>query len=191
MMLRTMKYLSSPLVIGAMLTPSVVLAKDCKAEDVYAEPPPAKKCKPKPDQTELEKCVAKCREEFAPVRGAFEEYTDEAARIAKEVTTTVIKNVKYLRCAPEEVQYGAIFGGGLVGSLFGIRRGLFKKLIYGGIGAAGTASVIFPCQAKVVAKQGFELAKTYTIIAYNFAIGAQPNDCPPKKAENSPLEKVE
>jgi len=84
------------------------------------------------------------------------------------------ENIDYLRdCAPQEVQYGAIVGGGLVGALFGFRRGLFRKVFYGALGSAATAAVIFPCEARIVAKDGFEQAKKYGLIAYNFAVGCK------------------
>jgi hypothetical protein len=58
-----------------------------------------------------------------------------------------------------------------VGSLLGFRWGLVRKLFYGTLGAGATAAVIFPKEARVFAKEGFELGKTYTLLAYNFAVG--------------------
>jgi len=82
-----------------------------------------------------------------------------------------IANIDYLRSAPQEVQFGAIAVGALVGSFLGFRRGLLRKLWYGSIGGIGTAAVIYPEDSKLVAREGFQIAKCYGSVAYNFIVG--------------------
>ncbi len=40
-------------------------------------------------ETELERCIAKCREEFGPMKSQFAEYTDTAVTFIKETSTTI------------------------------------------------------------------------------------------------------
>jgi len=51
---------------------------------------------------------------------------------------------------------------------FGFRRGLVKKLLYGGIAAAGASYTVYPEDTIYFSKNGLTIAKKYSAVAYNF-----------------------
>uniref|UniRef100_A0A182MHH9 MICOS complex subunit n=1 Tax=Anopheles culicifacies TaxID=139723 RepID=A0A182MHH9_9DIPT len=71
---------------------------------------------------------------------------------------------------------GAIAIGGLAGLIFGLRGGLFKRIIYTSIGAGGVASICYPQEAEMYAQHGLVEAKKYATIGYNFVYGVKPGD---------------
>jgi len=179
--------------LGSLSVPSVACATNddnCKpkVEDLpECEDPKPKKCKKwKPDeanQTELEKCIAKCRKDFVPVKNAFAEYSEQALTMTKDTTKMVMRNVNYLQnCAPTEVKVGTIIGSGLFGMLLGFRRGLMRKIFYGYLGSVTAATIIYPAQAKMVATQGCILTKQYAILAYKYMNGTA-GQCPKKECK--------
>lgn len=62
---------------------------------------------------------------------------------------------------------GTILGGGLVGFLFGIRGGRFKRFIYMSTGAGSMAAICYPD----LAKDTLNSSKHYINIGYNFIYG--------------------
>ncbi|XP_054271683.1 MICOS complex subunit MIC27 isoform X2 [Macrosteles quadrilineatus] len=68
-------------------------------------------------------------------------------------------------------RYGAITVGGLVGYVFAIRRGFFRKIIYTGTGATAVASVVYPEEAKEYSSEALAAAKKYIVVAYHFVNG--------------------
>jgi hypothetical protein len=169
-MLRQAKYFV-PLGI-AVFSPAVVLAKDENAHpapklrrapwDVYCEPPSSSsksggKCNQSADASELEKCIKKCREDYvAPVKNDVVNYASQARAYFKDASDIVTENVKYLqKDASDEIRSVAIAGGGLLGFLLGVRRSFFKKLIYAAVLGSATAAVIYPKDAKIIAKEGY------------------------------------
>lgn len=90
------------------------------------------------------------------------------------VKCIALDNVRYLRHrAPDEVRYGFMAGGGLLGLIYGIRRGMIRKLFYATIGTATAASIIYPKEAKGYALIAFCTAKKYATIGYNFVAGGR------------------
>ena len=71
---------------------------------------------------------------------------------------------------------GAIAIGGLAGLIFGLRGGLFKKLIFTSVGAGGVASLCYPKEAEIYAQKGIFESKRYATIGYNFVYGVKPGD---------------
>ncbi|CAG9110961.1 unnamed protein product [Plutella xylostella] len=85
--------------------------------------------------------------------------------------------VKYLREEDnKEIRYGAVVMGGLTGFIFGLRGGIFRRLIYSGVGTTAMGSVCFPEETKEIARNNGVLARTYINIAYNFLYGVKPGD---------------
>ncbi|KAL1458961.1 hypothetical protein WDU94_010980 [Cyamophila willieti] len=66
---------------------------------------------------------------------------------------------------------GAITGGTLIGLLFAIRKGFFKKLIYGTTGGLMMASVCYPKEADEYSAVAFVEAKKYALVGYHFLNG--------------------
>uniref|UniRef100_A0A8D8X7W7 MICOS complex subunit n=1 Tax=Cacopsylla melanoneura TaxID=428564 RepID=A0A8D8X7W7_9HEMI len=66
---------------------------------------------------------------------------------------------------------GAITGGTLLGLLFAIRKGFFKKLIYATTGGLTMASVCYPKEADEYSAIAFVEAKKYTLVGYHFLNG--------------------
>jgi len=180
---------------GAVYAKSVdadIKSKKCSPADVYEdvkvkEPKVVDDCK----ETELEMCIKACREGLAPVKSDVMKFTSQASAFMKETCTSVKENIDYLQNkAPDEVKYGAIAGGTLVGVLLAIRKGIIKKIIYGTITGTATYAVIYPEDAQKNAKIGFALAKKYGCIGYNFIVqGGEP--CKEKEApkKNCPVKK--
>lgn len=68
---------------------------------------------------------------------------------------------------------GAIAIGGLTGLILGLRGGFFKRTLYASIGATAMAAVCYPKEASEYSEIGFQEAKKYLTIAYNFAYGGE------------------
>lgn len=66
---------------------------------------------------------------------------------------------------------GAIGIGGLAGLILGLRGRTFKKVIYSSTGALSMAGLCYPKKAE----EGFDLAKHYVNVGYNFIYGG--NKC--------------
>ncbi|XP_054271686.1 MICOS complex subunit MIC27 isoform X3 [Macrosteles quadrilineatus] len=88
-------------------------------------------------------------------------------------------------------RYGAITVGGLVGYVFAIRRGFFRKIIYTGTGATAVASVVYPEEAKEYSSEALAAAKKYIVVAYHFVNGdkKQGNDSDKETKKPSKPEK--
>lgn len=85
--------------------------------------------------------------------------------------------VQYLREeANKEARYGAVAIGGLTGFIFGLRGGIFRRLLYTGLGTTGMGLVCFPEETKDLIKSNGALTKQYINIAYNFLYGVKPGD---------------
>lgn len=118
---------------------------------------------------------------FATLRRTIFSFTSEVEayqRVATDYIETGIENadglIKYLgeedATAPKA---GAIALGGLTGIIFGLRGGLFKKTLYGTVGAGIMASICYPKEAKEYSEIAYEEGKKYATIAYNFAYGGE------------------
>jgi len=66
---------------------------------------------------------------------------------------------------------GAIGIGGLAGLIFGLRGRTLKRMVYSSTGAITMAAVCYPKKAE----KGFDIAKYYINISYNFIYGG--NEC--------------
>lgn len=89
-------------------------------------------------------------------------------------TTSFTGVITYL--AEEEnttPKYGAIAIGGLAGYIFGLRGGLFRRAIYGTVGALGMASICYPKEASQYYQLTVLEVKRYAVIGYNFAYGGK------------------
>ncbi|CAG9782701.1 unnamed protein product [Diatraea saccharalis] len=85
--------------------------------------------------------------------------------------------LQYLREeANKEARYGAVVMGGLTGFIFGLRGGIFRRLVYTGLGTTGMGLVCFPEETKEIIKTNGSFAKQYINIAYNFLYGVKPGD---------------
>ncbi|RVE52066.1 hypothetical protein evm_003344 [Chilo suppressalis] len=85
--------------------------------------------------------------------------------------------VQYLREeANKEARYGAVAMGGLAGFIFGLRGGVFRRVLYAGLGTTGMGLVCFPEETRELLKSNGALAKQYINIAYNFLYGVKPGD---------------
>lgn len=71
---------------------------------------------------------------------------------------------------------GAIAVGGLSGFIFAARGGFIKKVLYTTIGAGTVASLCYPRQAEVFARDALVQARKGFSIAYNFIKGVKPGD---------------
>lgn len=70
-------------------------------------------------------------------------------------------------------RYGAIGAGGVVGSVFALRRGMFRRLVYTATGASAAASVCYPDKAEEYSSEAYRQAKRYIVIAYHFVNGGK------------------
>ncbi|XP_014094777.1 MICOS complex subunit MIC27 [Bactrocera oleae] len=71
---------------------------------------------------------------------------------------------------------GAIAVGGLSGFIFAARGGFIKKVLYTTIGAGTVASLCYPKQAEIFARDALVQARKGYYIAYNFVKGVKPGD---------------
>lgn len=71
---------------------------------------------------------------------------------------------------------GAIAVGGLSGFIFAARGGFIKKVLYTTIGAGTVASLCYPRQAEVFARDALVQARKGYAIAYNFIKGVKPGE---------------
>jgi len=172
MFARAARYLV-PVGFGAtVFIPGHVYAKEFDPSSVYDSPSSGDCKRAEAKETELEKCVQKCRESFGPAYQEVTTYTEEISNFCKQYSDKVKQNLHFLQHkAPEEVRIATVASGGLLGMLFGMRRGIFKKLIYTAVGATGGAYLAYPRETKQYAREGFSMIKTYGLVAYNFAIG--------------------
>ncbi|XP_017494698.1 PREDICTED: MICOS complex subunit MIC27 [Rhagoletis zephyria] len=80
---------------------------------------------------------------------------------------------------------GAIAVGGLSGFIFAARGGFIKKVLYTTIGAGTVASLCYPRQAEVFARDALFQARKGFVIAYNFVKGVKPGE----EVDTDPLSK--
>ncbi|XP_037947794.1 MICOS complex subunit MIC27 [Teleopsis dalmanni] len=71
---------------------------------------------------------------------------------------------------------GAIAIGGLAGFIFAARGGFIRKVLYTTTGAGVIASICYPRQAEVAARESLYEARKVYAIAYNFVKGVKPGD---------------
>lgn len=64
---------------------------------------------------------------------------------------------------------GAIGIGGLTGLILGLRGRTFKRLVYSSTGALTMGAICYPKKAE----EGFDMAKHYINIGYNFIYGGK------------------
>ncbi|XP_067633182.1 MICOS complex subunit MIC27 [Eurosta solidaginis] len=107
---------------------------------------------------------------FAEQKAQLDHYIDTA----KAHTQSTID---YLN-EPQNVlpRSGAIAVGGLSGFIFAARGGFIKKVLYTAIGAGAVASLCYPREAEVAARDALVQARKGYVIAYNFVKGVKPGD---------------
>ncbi|XP_053967662.1 MICOS complex subunit MIC27 [Anastrepha ludens] len=107
---------------------------------------------------------------LAEQKANFDNYIDTA----KAHTQSTID---YLN-EPQNVlpRSGAIAVGGLSGFIFAARGGFIKKVLYTTIGAGAVASLCYPRQTEVFARDALVHARKGFAIAYNFVKGVKPGD---------------
>lgn len=66
---------------------------------------------------------------------------------------------------------GAIGIGGLAGLILGLRGRMFKRIVYSSTGAITMAAICYPKKTE----EGFNMAKHYVNVGYNFVYGG--NEC--------------
>jgi len=62
---------------------------------------------------------------------------------------------------------GAIAIGGIAGLILGLRGRKFKRIMYSSMGALSIAAICYPKKAE----EGFDMAKHYVNVSYNFIYG--------------------
>lgn len=150
----------------------------CKASELPLYSPTSEKPKAT-KQSETKPAPGVIENTFGTIRRTIFSFTSEVSayqRVATDYVEAGIDNadglIKYLgeedRTAPKA---GAIALGGLTGIILGLRGGLFKRGLYGTVGAGIMASICYPKEAKEYSEIAFEEGKKYATIAYNFAYG--------------------
>jgi len=188
-MFRKLRYVAIPagIITGyALVRPTTAHASESSTKeaagprrpwDVYCEPPNSKNTKPAANcevQNGIEQGVAKCRQELTPIKDGFTQLYDTTRDTAKEVSGTIMAQVKYLQTdASEEIRMGTIAGAFVIGYLLSIRRRFLRKVFNGTLLATATAAVIFPKDAKCIAKNGYVLAKSVAQDAYSAVAGGK------------------
>lgn len=121
----------------------------------------------------LEEKIHNIRLSIESVIGEYRHVTDSFVNTIDTGIAHTKSSIDFLRDEENLVQRtGAIFGGGLVGLLLGVRGGKFKKLLYTSTGSGLVASTLYPKEAA----EAFNLATYYANIAYNFAYGVKPSN---------------
>lgn len=117
--------------------------------------------------TALERDIARVRLVFVGSLDALAGTKYRAVHFYDTGKAHTLDAVAYLR---EEsnllARVGAIFVGGLTGTLFVARRGFFKKLIFGGGGMAAVASLCYPSEAGQISRSAYTIAKYYAYVTY-------------------------
>ncbi|XP_075235873.1 MICOS complex subunit 26/27 isoform X2 [Lycorma delicatula] len=70
------------------------------------------------------------------------------------------------------LRYGVIGGGGLVGLLFSLRGGIFKKVFYTSAGALAMAAVCYPVEADEYSSKVYQALQDYSRFTYHFTNAA-------------------
>ncbi|XP_075235874.1 MICOS complex subunit 26/27 isoform X3 [Lycorma delicatula] len=82
------------------------------------------------------------------------------------------------------LRYGVIGGGGLVGLLFSLRGGIFKKVFYTSAGALAMAAVCYPVEADEYSSKVYQALQDYSRFTYHFTNADDDDDddedLPPK-----------
>jgi len=187
-MLRICRYVT-PIGVGLLMIPSHALCEGDSAGnskptvDLSSLYDDLKRDRNRPKKlvieevTELERFVSKCRGEIAPIKDAVVGTSNKIVSTTKGTACSFFRQIDYIQKeAPPEIKIGSIAASGLVGMLMGLRRGLFRKLIYGLVWSASAGAIIYPGDAKIVAERSYNFTKTYSALAYNFIVGAKPSN---------------
>jgi hypothetical protein len=124
---------------------------------IYGNPNPVEDVKP---------VVSALEEQIRSARLQASEqlsFVGEWAGVATQTAGNTIEQAKstYQLLLDEKNTVGKaafVTAGGLVGLTLALRRGVFRKLIYGTVGVASTAAICYPQKAHETAQVGFYIA---------------------------------
>lgn len=138
-------------------------------EDNYSKQIPCTECPP----SALEQNISKIRKSLQAVMSEYQHYTG----VVSDTIDTGIEHSRslldYLREESNVMpRMGAIAIGGIAGLVLGLRGRKFKRIMYSSAGALTMAAICYPKKAE----EGFDLAKHYVNVGYNFIYGVKPGD---------------
>ncbi|XP_011869917.1 PREDICTED: MICOS complex subunit Mic27 isoform X3 [Vollenhovia emeryi] len=137
-------------------------------EDDYSKQSPCTECPP----SALEQSVSKIRRSIQAAASGYQRYTgvvSDTIDIGFEHSRSLLD---YLREESNVMpRMGAIAIGGIAGLVLGLRGRRFKRIVYSSAGALSMAAVCYPKKAE----EGFDMAKHYANVGYNFIYGAYAN----------------
>ncbi|EZA47565.1 MICOS complex subunit MIC27 isoform X2 [Ooceraea biroi] len=138
-------------------------------EDDYCKQSPCKECPP----SALEQNISKVRKSIQAVVSEYQHYTgvvSDTISIGYEHSNSLLD---YLREESNVMpRMGAIGIGGLAGLILGLRGRTFKRIVYSSTGAVTMAAICYPRKVE----EGFDAAKHYVNVGYNFIYGVKPGD---------------
>ncbi|XP_011869916.1 PREDICTED: MICOS complex subunit Mic27 isoform X2 [Vollenhovia emeryi] len=138
-------------------------------EDDYSKQSPCTECPP----SALEQSVSKIRRSIQAAASGYQRYTgvvSDTIDIGFEHSRSLLD---YLREESNVMpRMGAIAIGGIAGLVLGLRGRRFKRIVYSSAGALSMAAVCYPKKAE----EGFDMAKHYANVGYNFIYGVKPGD---------------
>lgn len=138
-------------------------------QDDYSKQIPCTDCSP----SGLEQQISKVRKSLQGVVGEYQHLTDT---VVSKIDTGMEHSrflVDYLRDEMNVLpRVGAIGIGGLTGLMLSIRGGTFKRLVYTSTFAGAVGAACYPKKAE----EGFNMAKHYANVSYNFIYGVKPGD---------------
>ncbi|XP_014287946.1 uncharacterized protein Mic26-27 isoform X2 [Halyomorpha halys] len=124
------------------------------------------------DKGVLEETITCVRKELWLLMDQTKVIKGELAEALSHVIGSANEGLHFLRkeenFAP---RMGAIGIGGLTGFVYGLRKGMFRRLLYTTIGAGTMAALCYPREAQEYSRFVYEQARMYSMIAYHFLNG--------------------
>ncbi|XP_028049592.2 MICOS complex subunit MIC27 isoform X1 [Monomorium pharaonis] len=126
-----------------------------------------------PPPSALEQNISKIRKSIQAVTSEYQHYT---GAISDKIDIGIEHSRSLLDYLREESnvmpRMGAIAIGGIAGLVLGLRGRKFKRIMYSSAGALTMAAICYPKKAE----EGFDMAKHYVNVGYNFIYGVKPGD---------------
>lgn len=133
--------------------------------------------KQSPLRDSIESAVRVVRTEIQSGYEIVEKQKDSVVDLVSTAKAHTQSTIDYLN-QPHNIlpRTGAIAIGGLAGFIFAARGGFIKKIFYTSTGAGVVASLCYPQQASVAARDALYEARKGYAIAYNFVKGVKPGE---------------